>query len=242
MRYWGMALLPCIWLFFSYIVRVPERYLPTPLSVIDAVRILGISLAVHAGYTALRLLLGFLFGSAIGIWTGIMIYKHARLYDFLLPSFQSMRAVPAIAAIPFFLLWFGFSEAGKVLIVIFGISINLAIVSYQVLREKPEQYLFSLRAMGLEDDNLPWKVAVPLVAERLLPTLRFSLAVSLSLVITSELLGSQLGLGYLIQSSRSTFAIAVILLCVTLLGVMNALADRLLVMSWRKLIYWRSNE
>jgi ABC-type nitrate/sulfonate/bicarbonate transport system permease component len=241
-RYVGIIFLPCIWLFLSYIVQVPERYLPSPVSVINAVGMLGATIAVHAGLTALRLLQGFLCGSLIGVWIGIMLYKHARLHDFFLPSFQAMRAVPPIATIPFFLLWFGFSETGKVLIVIFGISINLAIVSYQVLKEKPEQYLFSLRAMAIENGKLPWKIAVPLVAERLLPTLRFSLAVSLGLVITSELLGSQLGLGYLIQSSRSTFAIAVILLCVTLLGVMNALADKVLVIIWQKLIFWRAPE
>ncbi|HMW64441.1 MAG TPA: ABC transporter permease subunit [Accumulibacter sp.] len=148
--YLGLLAMPGVWLALSYLVGVPERYLPTPGSVIAAIFNLSDVLALHTGVTVARLCVGFVVGSASGVLVGILLYKHIMLNEFLLPTFQAMRALPPIAAIPFFLLWFGFSETGKILLIIFGVSINLAIVSYQMLREKPEPYVYSLHAAGIE--------------------------------------------------------------------------------------------
>ena len=235
----GMLALPLVWVFLTYVVGVSQRYLPAPDAVMSAVADLGGDFAIHSGITVFRVITGFFVGSALGVVIGILLYRSRILHEFLNPSLQALRSVPPIATIPFFLLWFGFSEWGKILLITFGVSINLAIVAYQILQEKPDKYRYALHALGLDDHHLPWGIALPLVMERLLPTLRFSLAVSLGLVITSELLGSQYGLGYLIQASRSTFAIHVILLCTIVLGIVNAIADSQLVRLWGRLIFWR---
>jgi ABC-type nitrate/sulfonate/bicarbonate transport system permease component len=236
----GLLLSPAVWLVLSYVVGVPERYLPAPHSAILAARDLDPGLLSHTLHTVARLYVGFALGAMTGVVLGIWLYRLKGVRELLLPTLQALRAVPPVATVPFFLLWFGFSDTGKLLLLVFGIGINLAFSSYQILIDIPAKYLYALRSLGVDIERLPWRISAPLVAERLLPTLRFSLATSLSLVIVAELLGSQVGLGYLIQASRSTFAMHTVMLCVIVLSVVNAVTDWLLVNLWQRIVFWRA--
>ena len=93
--------------------------------------------------------------------------------------------------------------------------------------------------MNRRPESLTLKFLLPSVLERILPTLRFALATALGLVVVSELLGSQVGLGYLIQTARSTFSLQLIFLAAILLGVMNFCLDFLLRWCWGLIVFWR---
>lgn len=235
----GILLFPLIWVTISYIMKVPERYLPAPNSVLLAAFDIEPNIFIHAWKTLTRLIIGFFAGSIAGVLLGIFLYRIVWLRHILFPTLQAVRALPPVAAIPFFLLWFGFSDAGKWLLVIMGAGVNLAFTSYQILIDIPERYIYALNSFGIKKESLPWNISVPLVLDRLLPTLRFSLAVAIGLIIVSELLGSQVGLGYLIQSARSTFSLQTIFLSAILLSVMNALGDWGLVSLWKTILFWR---
>jgi ABC-type nitrate/sulfonate/bicarbonate transport system permease component len=150
-----------------------------------------------------------------------------------------MRSIPAIAAVPFFLLWFGFSEHGKILLVLTGIAFNIAVATNQVLSAIPEKDRILFRSFGIAPNAMIVDYMLPRLLEALLPTVRFSLSTAMGVVIVSELLGSQIGLGYLMQTARSTFSMHVIFLATIMLGVLNAIVDAVVVHLWSKSLYWK---
>ena len=156
-----------------------------------------------------------------------------------MPTLQSLRAVPAAATVPFFILWFGFSEFGRYLLVLTAVGFNIAVASSQILERISDVERAFFFSFALSPGGLLFRYALPKIVENLLPTLRFSLALSIGAVTVSELLGSQVGLGYLIQTSRSTFSLHVLFLAVILLGVLSAASDFLLVLVWRSVVFWR---
>lgn len=235
----GVLLLPLIWFALKHYVGVSDRYLPSISSVFRAALDIEPNVAVHFGLTASRFLLGFALGVSVGIGLGLCIFKYRWLCDLTMSTIQATRAIPAIAIVPFFLLWFGFSEWGRYLLVVAGTSFNIAVATHQILQECPEKYKIMFQSFQVTPERLVIPYALPLVVEQILPTLRFSLSVAIGLIIASELLGSQVGLGYLIQSARSTFSMHVIFLATLLLGVMNVAADWVLVFIWNRLVYWR---
>jgi ABC-type nitrate/sulfonate/bicarbonate transport system permease component len=193
---------------------------------------------VHIGWTTTRLLVGFVLGVFVGISIGVAIFKYKKLNLLLMPSLQAIRAIPAIATVPFFILWFGFSETGKFIMVIIGISFNLAIATEQILENIPERYRILFRSYGKRAESLTFSYILPTVFENILPTILFSLSTAIGLVIVSELLGSQVGLGYLIQNSRSTYSMHVIFLATILLGIINTIFDNLIRVLWKKIVFW----
>ena len=235
----GVFLLPLIWFVLKDVVQISDRYLPSFAKVLNSFTDIEPSIIWHFIYTISRFVLGFLLGTSIGIALGLMVAKYLRLFDLLMPSIQATRAVPAIAIVPFFLLWFGFSEMGKYLLVVVGTAFNIAVATYQIVKSTPEKHLIMFRSFGVKPEDLVFTYGLPRVAEQILPTLRFSLSTAIGLIIVSELLGSQIGLGYLIQTARSNYATHVIFLVMILLGILNVTADWILRYSWSKIVYWR---
>ena len=133
----GVALLPALWIGIKWGFDVPDRFLPSIGRVIEASYTLEPSVFDHALVTYMRTVLGLVSGTVFGIGMGMALWMSGTLERLLLPSFQTLRIVPPIAAIPFFLLWFGFSEAGKILLVIATIGFNLAVATHQALQSSP---------------------------------------------------------------------------------------------------------
>ena len=169
-----------------------------------------------------------------------MVIQKQKFYRFTL-SYYSVFAFSASSRnSSFFLLWFGFEETGKFLLIFTGIAFNLSITTIEILSIIPDKYLIFFRSINKQAENHLRYFALPFVLEKLLPTLRFSLSTAIGLVVVSEFLGSQVGLGYLIQTARSTFSMNVIFACMLLFGVMNFAIDKILVFIWGKIIYWKS--
>ena len=235
----GAFALPLVWIAIKYGLGVSDRYLPSPLAVLQAVQDIQPNVWVHLAFTSLRLGIGFVLGIGVGVFVALLMIRSSAWQWFLTPIIQALRPVPAAAVVPFFLLWFGFSEWGRYLLVVTAIAFNIAIAAWQILQDIPDNHNAFFHSFKLKPGQLLWRYVLPRIVEGILPTLRFSLALAIGAVTISELLGSQVGLGYLIQTSRSTFSLNVLFLAAILLGILSALADMLLVILWRYLTFWK---
>jgi ABC-type nitrate/sulfonate/bicarbonate transport system permease component len=235
----GILLIPAIWVIVKYLFNIEDRFLPSPQSLVDAFTSIEPNIIIHFLYSFSRLLIGFSFGIFAGILFGLFLYKSKFFYNLLNPAFQSLRSIPPFATIPFFLLWFGFSETGKFIIIVFGISFNLAIASYQTLSNIDDKYHIYFRSINKEARNYIRAFTLPYICGNILPTLRFSLSTAIGLVVVAEMLGSQIGLGYLINTSKSTFSLNVVFLAAILFGIINFLTDKILIFLWKKIVYWQ---
>jgi len=162
-----------------------------------------------------------------------------RLFPLLMPTVHGLRAVPAVAAVPFFLLWFGFSELGRYLLVALGLGLNVMVACADVMERPSEVDVVIFKNFRLPRERLIFSYWLPRIAESLLPTLRFGLALALGLITVSEMLGAQYGLGYLMQTSRATFSLNVLFLCAFLLGLIATAADTGLRRVWPLVVTWR---
>lgn len=238
----GIVFIPVVWIFCKEVLGVSDRYLPSISTTFSAIRDIEPNIFIHSLYTVTRLCLGMVFGTLIGISLGICIYSSVIIRNFISPVIQSVRSVPPIATVPFFLLWFGFSEFGKYFMVTLGISLNIAVSAYQILVKMPEKYAVFFKSFGINSSKQIKSYSLPVVLENIFPTIRFSLSTAIGLVIVSELLGAQVGLGYLIQTSRSTFSIHTIFLAVIFLGIINFIFDTIIRWLWKKIVYWQVNQ
>jgi ABC-type nitrate/sulfonate/bicarbonate transport system permease component len=144
-----------------------------------------------------------------------------------------------VAIVPFFLLWFGFSEFGRYLLVVVGLGLNVLVACADTLESPKEADLVLFRNFNAPLNSRVVRYWLPRVVEGLLPTLRFGVALALGVIVVSEMLGAQSGLGYLMQTSRATFSLNVILLCAVILGVFATVMDAALRRLWQKVVQWR---
>jgi ABC-type nitrate/sulfonate/bicarbonate transport system permease component len=186
-----------------------------------------------------RLLVGFIGGTIAGIALGMFFARKPALDAFFSPSVHALRAVPAAAAVPFFLLWFGFAEFGRYLIVFLAVGLNVAVASRQILARHSRAHLSFFASFGVDPGALALRYSLPRIIEEILPTLRFSLALSIGAVAVSELLGAQVGLGYLLQTGRSTFSFHLMFLAIIVIGAIASMMDLCLRALWDRILYWK---
>lgn len=234
------AFLPIlIWLIAKYLFGISDRYLPDPIDVLLVFFNEKVDISYHFGVSLIRILIAFIISAILSLYVGIFLFRNTKLRNLFMPSLQSLRAIPAVATVPFFILWFGFSEFGKIFLFILGISLNLIISVIQVLDNIDEKYLVAFRGFSMEIKNLSPKILTPFALEKMLPTMRFSLTVLIGLSVIAELLGAQSGLGYLIQSARTTYSFDVVVACSILYGFITVCLDYTLRTIWYFLVPWR---
>jgi len=238
----GILLLPAIWFYLHYVVKIGDRFLPSPLRVYQALFELDPNIWIHLYATATRFVLGSLFGIVAGILIGFLLHRWNIIRRLLLPAIHALRATPPVAVVPFFLLWFGFSDIGRYILIIFGIGTSLAVATFQIIEEPPEKYRILFNSFSLNPRSQIMSFSLPFVIQEILPTIRFSLATAIGLVIVSEYLGAQTGLGYLIQVSLTTFSLHVVVLANILLGIILVVVDWLVIRLWHNLVFWEKQD
>lgn len=204
---------------------VPQIRFPSPDSVAsDSVANFG-ELLVDSGVTWLRVAAGFVLGSLYGIASGLSMSGNRVMLAMADPIIEILRPLPPIAAIPFFILWFGLGELGKVLLIAFGCSTILLIATLDAVRHVPVQYVESARTLGAQTKDVYRTVVIPAIMPTVFANLRIALAISFSLGIAAEFMGASAGLGYRIMLAGRILDTSGMVIGILLVGVLSLITD-----------------
>jgi sulfonate transport system permease protein len=157
-----------------------------------------LSVLAHSIYTIGRLTLGLALGGGGGLLLGLAISWSPwsrRLVD--LPI-QFLRALPLLAMVPLFQLWFGIRYTGEVLFVAYGIGVIFFAGTVNAVRNVPQIYIDNARSLGASRAMLYRTIILPAIFPAMRSTILLSLGAGWGAVLGAEYLGAQSGLGYVI--------------------------------------------
>src|SRR6201982_1546326 len=145
-------------------------------------------------------LLAILGGGGLGALMGRL-----RLLDiFVNPLVELFYPLRKAALIPVTVLWLGFGDGSKILLNFLGCMIPVTIGAYNGARGSDHALVWSARSMGANRLRMMWDVVIPSALPELLNGIRTALALAFILLVSSELIVSQQGFGYLIGFLGST--------------------------------------
>jgi sulfonate transport system permease protein len=193
----------------------------------------------HIAVTFQRVVIGFgtgvLAASVLGALTGASRTARALLD----PTLQGLKAVPSLAWVPLFILWFGIFEASKIALiavgVFFPIYLNLSVGIRQVDRKLVEVG----RICRLSRLQLIRRILIPATLPSYFVGLRAGLALGWMFVIAAELMGASQGLGFLMLDGQMTGRPAIIVGALILFAIAGKLSDILLVAAGRRVLAWQ---
>lgn len=217
---------------------VPSLFLPSPRDVLDTLIQVRSTIVEHALVTLVRVLVSFVAGSAIGVLVGLVMSRYPIVFNLLEPFIEALRPVPPIALIPFFILWFGLGDLGKLLLAGLGCFMVLVIGTIEAVRNIPRIYFQAARSLGASASYAYRTVALPAIVPELIGSLRVALALAFGLMIAAELMGAQSGIGYMMMVARRSLNTQTILLGIIVIGLEAWLADRLLRLLTTRLTAW----
>lgn len=229
------------WAALSWTGVFAANLVPDPEAVLEEITALWTSgdLASHIGVTLTRVLFGFLAGTAAATLLGAVTGYSRTARELLDPTLQALKAVPSLAWVPLFILWFGIFEASKVTLiavgVFFPIYLNLAESIQGVDRKLVE--VARLNRFGRLD--LVRQVLLPATLPAYVVGLRAGLALGWMFVIAAELMGASEGLGYLMVDGQMTGRPAVIVASLILFAIAGKLTDAILAAAARPFLAWQ---
>ncbi len=157
----------------------------------------------------------------------------------LSPLVEMFYPMPKSALIPVTVLWLGFGNGSKILLIFLGCMLPVTIGAFNGARSSEQVLVWSARSMGANRLRMLWDVVVPSAMPELLNGIRTALALSFILLVSSELIVAQQGLGYLIGylGANGTYdAMFAVVLTVAFLGFA---ADRIYLVVMQRVLRWQ---
>jgi ABC-type nitrate/sulfonate/bicarbonate transport system permease component len=176
----------------------------------------------------------------VGAVLGIFMAWWRPVNIFLSPLVELFYPMPKSALIPVTVIWLGFGDGSKILLIFLGCMLPVTIGAFNGARSSDQALVWSARSMGASRLRMLWDVVVPSAMPELLNGIRTALALSFILLVSSELIVARKGFGYLIGYLGADGAyepMFAVVLTVAFLGfaadrAYQAFADR--VLRWRE--------
>lgn len=220
---------------------IPERTLAAPSKVLATLWTMTVSgeLTANLYVSFLRILAGL----AIGVTTGVVLALVAGLSRkgevAVDPLMQIKRTIPTLALTPLFIVWFGIGETPKIALIAFASIFPVYLNLYSGIRGTDLRLLEGARSLGLSRAAQVWHVILPGALPALLVGLRYSLSISVLVLVVAEQINASAGLGYLINNARDFMRTDIILVCLMIYAGLGLAADGLVRLIERRALAWR---
>lgn len=245
---WGMgALIPAVtlvlWQLAGNAGLISAEFLPTPLSIARAFGDLLVTgeFTHHLGVSMGRAAIGFLIGGVLGLLFGVVTGLFRTVEYVLDPSVQVLRLVPHLAIAPLIILWFGFGEMSKVVIIMTGSFFPLYINTFMGIRNVDNKLFEVARVLGFSPYQKLRRLIIPAAMPGILLGLRLSMAVAWIGLVVAELIGSQSGIGFLINEAKQNSNTEIVFVGIIIFAIVGKLIDSLFRIIERKFLFWRDS-
>ncbi|MEP7029546.1 MAG: ABC transporter permease [Pseudolabrys sp.] len=240
-RYSPLLLLALAWELAARFELVSSTALP-PLS--DVIRswiemIKDGELLTNGGSSLYRAFAGLGLAILVGGTLGIAMAWSKPVNVLLAPLVEVIYPLPKSALIPVTVIWLGFGDGSKILLIFLGCMLPVTIGAFNGARSSEQVLVWSARSMGANRLRMLWDVVLPSAMPELLNGIRTALALSFILLVSSELIVAQRGFGFLIGymgANGNYDAMYAVVLTVAFLGFA---ADRFYLLILKRTMAWR---
>lgn len=172
-----------------------------------------------------RVLIGMALGTPFAVALGVATGRITFLYDTIGTLMQLLRAIPVIAVVPFALLWFGVSETGKFVLIVWGIIFPIWIAIHSASKNLDPRIIWAAKSLGASQYSVYVSVVLPALLPNVISSIRVAVGIGYLCVVGAELAGADSGLGYRIWVSHLVFRADRMIAVLIVLGLLTFLTD-----------------
>ncbi|QBS44144.1 ABC transporter permease [Nocardia sp. CS682] len=183
------------------------------------------------------------YGLVLGVAVGLVLALVAglsRVGEALVDGpIQIKRAIPTLALIPLFIVWFGIGEEMKLLVITTSVAIPIYLNTHAYLRSVDSRYVELAQTVGLSRWGFIRRIALPGSLPGFFLGLRLAVTIAWLALVVVEQVNATSGIGYLMTQARTYGQIDVIVVGLVIYGLLGLFGDLAVRAVERKALSWR---
>jgi len=181
---------------------------------------------------------GYVLAAMVFIPLGILMGLFDGLRRALEIVIETARPIPPPVVVPVAMLFFGLGEGMKIFVIFFSSAWPILLNTIDGVRNIDRVLVQTARTFGLSQGRAIVKVILPAASPQIMTGLRVSLAITLILVVISEMVGSSDGIGYFILDAQRRLKVDRMYAGMLSLALLGYLLNQLFVIFTNYFLSW----
>jgi NitT/TauT family transport system permease protein len=234
----GAVVVVALWWLADVLLSIDPLLLPSPPDVVAAFLQMPGYLLEQTATTLVEILAGFALSVVAGTACGVGIAAWKVVERTIYPLLLGINAVPKLAIAPLLVIWLGFGQLPKIIMVLLGCFFPIVISTATGLMSTPAELVELARALDASRARTFRKVRFPAALREIF--VGFKVAISLAVIgaVIGEFANAQGGLGFVIVQAGSSSDTALGFAAIGLLALLSVALFYLVVGVERLVIPW----
>lgn len=215
--------------------------IPSPLDIANRAAALWSTGALqkHILASVTRVFLGVAMAFVPAVILGIGIARSRTVEVIFEPLIELIRPIPPLAVLPMFIIWFGIGELSKLMFIAFAAfyiimtTVMLSAVNIDVVLVR------AARTLGINGLRFYREIIFPAISPDLFVGVRLGLSAGFVVIVASEFIAADVGLGYMINYARAFFRVSDMFVGAFTIGLIGYAVNMALVAVERRIFNWR---
>ena len=199
----------------------------------------NVTLLENVGWSLFRVIVGFIFGSLVGIPLGYAMGLNNWFRGWFDPIVEFMRPIPPLALIPLIIIWFGIWEKGKISLLflaalwIMTISARAGVSGVNIAK------VHAAYSLGASKFQILVHIIIPNSLPEIFTGARVAMGVCWGTVVAAELVAAEKGVGKMIIAASKFQQTDIVIMGIILIGIIGYGIDILMRMAEKTMVPWK---
>jgi NitT/TauT family transport system permease protein len=195
-------------------------------------------LLMHTCITIAEVLAGFVLGSLLGAFIGYLLGMSPTAEFALSPYILALQIAPKVAFAPLFILWMGFTVYPKILVAVLIVFFPVMVNVLTSVRAVDPDLINLARAFKATRAQIFWKIEFPASMPPMFAGLRIGSTLAVVGVVVGELVGGNMGLGYLLTFGEGQANTPLVFVSIVMLTVVGGIVYLAVILAERRVLHY----
>jgi NitT/TauT family transport system permease protein len=227
-----------LWWLATIVFHIREFMLPPPPAIVKSFLALPGYLLLAAGTTLRESVIGFGVATAGGLVLALLLSASRLVERAVMPLMVAANAIPKLAIAPLLIIWMGFGQTPKIVMVILVCFFPILISAMAGLTSTPSDLGELARSLSASRVKTFLKVRLPWALPQIFVGLKVAISLAVIGAVIAEFSGASQGLGFVIVNSGQQADTPLAFVAIVLLAVLSIGLFYILVGIERLLLPW----
>lgn len=237
-----VLMLLVLWDLTIRMFSIPAYLIPPPGKVVGQLVEQWPMLLEQSYITTQATVWGFLLSIVVGIPLAMIIAYSRLVESYVYPLLVFSQSIPKVAIAPLFVVWFGFGIMPKIITAFLLGFFPIIVATVMGFKSVEPDMLDLARSMGASRLQTFFKISLPQALPAMFSGLKVSITLAVVGAVVGEFVGSNSGIGYVLQVANGNFDLPLMFAGLVLLSVIGVLLFAVVDLLERLMIPWHASQ